>query len=206
MLFLMIVLGVLFGALMGYFWGAPYMDADRADGAWIGASIGAGVGALAFAALPMRDRRVGKAQTVVPGRDAAEDTAATNGETERLVLKEEELDVRKVRVKTGEVVVRKEIVEEQRTIQVPVRREEVVIERQGFDGSVSPKETIRIPVKEERVDVVTYPVDLEEVSVYTKSVQEEEQVSALLRREVGKVELQGDPEAVIDETIPTSRS
>jgi len=205
MLFLMIVLGVLFGALMGYFWGAPYMDADRADGAWIGASIGAGVGALAFAALPMRDRRTGKAQTVVPGRDAAEDTA-TSGETERLILKEEELDVRKVRVKTGEVVIRKEIVEEQRTIQVPVRREEVVIERQGAEGSVSPTETIRIPVKEERVDVVTYPVDLEEVSVYTKSVQEEEQVSASLRREVGKVELQGDPDVAIDETIPTSRT
>ena len=50
-------------------------------------------------------------------------------EQRRLRLREEQLMVDKERVQTGEVRIRKDVVTEQRSLDVPVEREEVVIER-----------------------------------------------------------------------------
>lgn len=71
---------------------------------------------------------------------------------------EEQLRARKRPVETGAVRVRKDVVTEQQTIQVPVTREEVVIERRPASGTASAGdirsgEEIRVPVKEERVNV-----------------------------------------------------
>ena len=71
-------------------------------------------------------------------------------------LREEELHARKQPVQTGEVRVRKEVVTENKTLEVPVQREEVVIERHPVAGGASsgsdmwPGEEVRIPVKESR--------------------------------------------------------
>ncbi|HEY0582991.1 MAG TPA: DUF2382 domain-containing protein, partial [Chloroflexota bacterium] len=61
-------------------------------------------------------------------------TAATGGMTdsgtgERMQLREEELTARTTPVETGHVTVGKDVVSEQRTIDVPVTREEVYVER-----------------------------------------------------------------------------
>ncbi|HZG75091.1 MAG TPA: YsnF/AvaK domain-containing protein, partial [Paenibacillus sp.] len=119
-----------------------------------------------------------------PNRSEASATAS-------LRLREERLDIRKERVVTGDVAIRREVVEEKRTIEVPVRREEVVIERTSVpsgdpDGAAT--ETIRIPVKEERIDIVKTPVDLEDVSVYTRPVEELREAKATVRREELRVE------------------
>ncbi|MBV8265285.1 MAG: DUF2382 domain-containing protein, partial [Planctomycetaceae bacterium] len=53
---------------------------------------------------------------------------------ERIQLHEEELQAHKQPVETGAARVRKEVVTEQRTLEVPVQREEVVIERQAPTG------------------------------------------------------------------------
>ena len=72
---------------------------------------------------------------------------------ERIQLREEELQVHKQLVETGKVRVRKEVVTEHRTIEVPVQREEIVIERHAPnsapvpDSDIGPGEEIHIPVK-----------------------------------------------------------
>jgi uncharacterized protein (TIGR02271 family) len=60
-------------------------------------------------------------------------------------------------VKKGEVELSKEIVEEEKTVDVPVTREEIVIERKKLDNMdsdtpVNSEEIIRIPVSEEQVN------------------------------------------------------
>ena len=66
---------------------------------------------------------------------------------------------------------RKEVVEEQRTVHVPLLREEVYVERRPvidgkFDGSpFNEDEIIRIPITEERIEVTKRPVIVEEVIV-----------------------------------------
>jgi len=70
--------------------------------------------------------------------------------------KEEVLHPHKESVKTGEVNVRKEVHTEQKTMQVPVTKEEVVIERRPVTGQkasstdMKPSEEIRIPVRKSR--------------------------------------------------------
>ena len=73
---------------------------------------------------------------------------------QRMELREEELRVRKEMVETGEVTIRKEVVTEYRTMKVPVRREELVIERHPAEGgatseSIGAGEAIRVPLREE---------------------------------------------------------
>src|SRR5919204_2840532 len=50
-----------------------------------------------------------------------------------LQLREEELQARKTPVETGQVTLGKDVVEEQKTVEVPVTREEVYVERRAVD-------------------------------------------------------------------------
>jgi len=102
-------------------------------------------------------------------------------------------------VETGEVRVRKEVVTDQQTLQVPVTREEVVIERRPASGAAStsdirPGEEVRIPVREEKVHVEKETVTTGEVSVGKRTVTDTEQVSGTVRHERVKVEKEGDVE------------
>jgi uncharacterized protein (TIGR02271 family) len=109
---------------------------------------------------------------------------------ERIQLREEELQAHKQPVETGEVRVRKEVVTEHRTLEVPVQREEVVIERQAPTGEHI--EEIRIPVSEEQVTVEKRPVVKEEVTVGKRVVQGTERVGGEVHREEVRVEREGD--------------
>jgi uncharacterized protein (TIGR02271 family) len=108
----------------------------------------------------------------------------------RIQVREEELLAHKQLVEMGEVRVRKEVVTEHRTLEIPVQREEVVIERQAPTGE--PVEEIRIPVSEEQVTVEKRPVVKEEVTVGKRVVQGTEQVGGEVRKEVVRVEREGD--------------
>jgi uncharacterized protein (TIGR02271 family) len=135
-----------------------------------------------------------------PDERATEDVAevsdvstasASRGQTgERLELREEELRARTTPVETGRVTVGKEVVEEQRTLEVPVSREEVYIDRQRVDRRPADapigdagRETINVPVREERVEVEKTPVVYEEVGIGKRVTQETQQVSETVRRE-----------------------
>jgi len=113
-------------------------------------------------------------------------------------LHEERLRARKENVETGEVTLRKETTVEHKTIDVPVRKEEVVVERRAVNGASASSgdlkegETIRVPVSEERVRVEKTPVVTEEVSVSKRVVEGTEQVGADVRKENVKVVPKGD--------------
>jgi hypothetical protein len=106
-----------------------------------------------------------------------EQVAAEGEEARRIKLREERLGVEKERVQTGEVRLRKEVVEEQQNIVVPVTHEEVVIERYpasegtASDTPIGPAETIRIP-----------------------EVQETQPISETVRHERVRMEQEGHPE------------
>ena len=136
--------------------------------------------------------------TTAPGSaPAGADTGATasrTGEGARIQLREEELQVHKQLVETGKVRVRKEVVTEHRTIEVPVQREEIVIERHAPNGApvpdsdIGPGEEIHIPVRREQVFVEKRPVVKEEVTVGKRVVQDTEHVGGEVRKEEVRIE------------------
>ena len=114
-----------------------------------------------------------------------------------LQLREEELRVGKELVEVGGVLFRKEVVSEPRTIEVPITREEVVIERHAVDPRpadrpIGETETIEVPVREERVTVEKRPVVAEEVRIGKRNVQDSERVSETVRREEVVLDTEGD--------------
>ena len=201
--------------------------ASTLAGAGIGAAAGGIVGALAGMGVPDEDARHfergfqqgGVLVTVQAGGDSirarqalvasgadlgqagtasgASDVTSAD-ETDRLQLRDEQLDIRKDQVQAGEVRLRKEVVTEQRNIEVPVTREEVVIERQAASGAttnadaIGEGEEIRIPVMSEEVRVEKTPVVREEVSVRKRRVQQTEQVSESVRHEEARIESEGN--------------
>ncbi len=120
-------------------------------------------------------------------------------EGETMPLREEQLRTDKERVQAGEVRVGKDVVTEQREIDVPVTREEVVVERRPVtprpadraDFTEEERE-IRVPVTEERVDVEKQPMVTGEVTVGKREVAETQRVSDTVRREKPVVEREGD--------------
>jgi uncharacterized protein (TIGR02271 family) len=112
-------------------------------------------------------------------------------------LREERLRVHKTPVRTGEAKVRKEVVTERKQIEVPVEREEIVIERRPVRGrkaagAIRAGEEIRIPVKEEKVHVSKEAVVTEEVSVGKRKVTTPKRVSGTVRKERLRVDQSGD--------------
>ena len=116
-----------------------------------------------------------------------------------LRLREERLNVSKEQVQAGEVGLHKEVVAEQKTINVPVTHEEVVIERHAVtDGRVDNTpigegEVIRVPVSEEQVNVSKSTVVTGEVAIGKRAVQETQQVTDTVRREEARIDQQGNP-------------
>jgi len=111
---------------------------------------------------------------------------------------DEELRIHKTPVQ-GEATVRKEVHTEHKTIDVPVTREEIVIERRAPGNTKASsadlgREEIHVPVMEEHVTVEKTPVVKEEVSVSKKKVQGTERVSENLRKEEIKIEKEGSVE------------
>jgi uncharacterized protein (TIGR02271 family) len=133
----------------------------------------------------MQKRRLGNSEAL-----DAQYKSARAAEGARIQVREEELQAHKQLVEAGAVRVRKEVITEHRTLEVPVQREEMVIERQAPTGE--PIEEIRIPVSEEQVTVEKRPVVKEEVTVGKRVVQGTERVSGEVRKEVVRVEREGD--------------
>jgi uncharacterized protein (TIGR02271 family) len=132
------------------------------------------------------------------GRSKADTTrtgSAVQGDT--IEVKEERLQARKQPVETGEVHVRKEVRTETKTLEVPVTKEEVVVERKPVHKTAGTAdfregEDIRIPVREERVEVTKTPVVTEEVKVGKRTVQDTERVTGDVRKERVQIDREGD--------------
>src|SRR5207248_2118422 len=77
---------------------------------------------------------------------------------QRVRLREEQLRAQKQPVETGEARLRKDVVSEQQSMDVPVTHEEVYVERrpgsgQPTDQPLGEGETYRVPVRDEQVSV-----------------------------------------------------
>lgn len=122
-------------------------------------------------------------------------------EQAKLLLRKEELDIDKSRVQTGEVEFSKEIIEEHKIVDVPVTREEVVIERRSLnneesDSPISGEETVRIPVSQEKVDVDKRTVLTGEISAHKQAIEDTQHVDETLKREEARINKFGNPDVV----------
>jgi len=151
--------------------------------------------------------RTGTGETRATGRRPGE-RGATRGsevspteteESKKIRLHAEQLKAYKQAEQVGEVNIHKEVVSEQQTINVPVTREEVVIERRSLaeDASaaehpIGEGEEIRIPIREEKVNVSKEEVVTGEVEISKRKVQENRQFSDTVRHEEAHLENRGD--------------
>jgi len=143
-----------------------------------------------------------EAAPATTAEDYAEETSSTDQTRYReenpdtIQLLGEVLRVHKDRVNRGDVRIRKEVVTDTQTVQVPVTREELVVERRPVNdlkaastASIG-EEEIRVPLTEERATLDKATVVREEVSVGKRPVEEVRDVSGEVRRE----------ELVVDDT------
>ena len=119
--------------------------------------------------------------------DADRRDVADNGE---IVRSEEQLNVSKDRVETGEVRLRKYVVNETENVEVPVEREEVRVvrepitdaDRANYDGNIGEQEA-SVTLSEDRVNVSKESVPVEKVSLEKDTVRDTETVSEEVRKE-----------------------
>jgi uncharacterized protein (TIGR02271 family) len=120
-----------------------------------------------------------------------------------LRLREEQLNVAKNRVQAGEVEISKEIIEEEKSIDVPVTHEEVVIERRAIsnevtDDSIEEEETIRIPVSEEKIDIDKRTVITGEISAHKREIEDTEHIQETIKKEKARVNSTGNTKIIDD--------
>ena len=125
--------------------------------------------------------------------DYAETAVPASGR-QRIQLLGEALRVHKDRISRGEVRIRKEIVSEQQTVQVPVTHEELVIERvpvnagTAAEGLIGESSEMRIPLTEERASIDKQTLVREEVAVGKQNIEGVQQLDDSVRHEELRVE------------------
>jgi uncharacterized protein (TIGR02271 family) len=146
-------------------------------------------------------------ETVV-GNEAQTDVYAAgvsvaSDEAIRIPVMEEELTATVRPQEAGAVRIEKDVVTEQRTLEVPVTEERVRVERRVVDRPVTADATafeetvIDVPLRTETVDVEKQARVREEVVVSKEAVQRTEQVTDTVRRE----EVYVDEDAVVDASL-----
>ena len=125
---------------------------------------------------------------------ATADQTTADGGQQNIKLYGEVLRVHKDRVSRGDVNIRKEVVTEMQTVQVPVTREELVIERVAGTGELMPDgeafggQSIRVPLSEEVASVDKQAFVREQVKVGTRSVAGTESFDESVRHEELKID------------------
>ncbi|CAM4387091.1 YsnF/AvaK domain-containing protein [Paenibacillus tarimensis] len=204
------LMGAAAGCLLGILASYLVPALTLTNGLWSGLFLGAaGAAVITLNLQAMKGQRKSKHDAVLAHARKAGASALDHHQEPALQLKEEVLDISKDRLVTGEVTVHREVVEEEKTVTVPVRREEVVIEMHNDDAEAGDRhrsETLRIPVKEERIDIRTYPVALEEVDVHTRQVQGNEPVTVKLKHEEAEIEPIGQAAIMEDRQAEETRT
>jgi len=114
---------------------------------------------------------------------------------QKVQLRAERLAVDTVRVASGAVRIRKKVVSERRSIDVPVAHEELVVERYRVtSGALGATETILIPLAREDVRIGMETFVTEEIEIGKRVVTATERVSETLRHEELIVERDGSRE------------
>ncbi|MBS1804445.1 MAG: YsnF/AvaK domain-containing protein [Acidobacteria bacterium] len=135
-----------------------------------------------------RDRDDRATPEVAGSLSRDEQSNITSERPSNVQLLGEVLRVHKDRVNRGEVRLRKEVVTETQNVQVPVQREELVVERRPVTdarpatGTLGQDE-IRVPLSEERPTLDKSTVVREEVNVSKKPVEEVRDLTGEVRHE-----------------------
>lgn len=162
-------------------------DTDRRDTDDLGTGVGtagvgtAGVGTTGVGTTGLGDTDLGRGQ----------DTSGPNTD-DAMTRSEEHLRVGTERVEAGRARLRKYVVTQQQTVQVPVTREEVRVEREpitdanrgdAVSGGDITEEEHEIVLTEERPVVTTEAVPVERVRLGTETVTEQQSVTGEVRKE-----------------------
>ncbi|MGJ4126629.1 PRC and DUF2382 domain-containing protein [Corynebacterium macclintockiae] len=172
------------------------LDRHEAAGGNTAAGAGAGVAGAGAAGAGVAGANSGAterdaAQTGDAANTAASREAAVNNEGE-IIRSEERLNVQKDKVQTGEARLRKYVVTDTETVEVPVTREEVRIERTpisadeaaNYKGSIDEGgQEASVTLSEERVSVNKETVPVEKVSLNKEQITETERHTEELRKE-----------------------
>lgn len=162
-----IIIGAIIGSIIG--WVTDFTVV-------IGLIVGAIIGGIIY--------------TMNTRRNVDEPSKKTNRNKEQtLQLREEQLSIKRERVQTGEVKIHKEVVEEQKTFTVPIKREEMVIE-------AGDEEELRITLKEEEIEINKHPVQVNEVSITKRQIDEMKQIKEKLKKETAHVDVAGDADII----------
>ena len=153
----------------------------------------------------MSKNKIAKYDSNTNNREVSEQVIYVTDHSAKLQLHEEKLDITKKWIKTGEVAIHKEIFTEEKTITIPVIHEELIIEKKVLDAENTDQtgehtEIIRIPISEERIEVIKHPTVLEDVAIYKRQFQETKPITETLKKEKVHIETTGNPE-VIDRNI-----
>jgi uncharacterized protein (TIGR02271 family) len=126
-------------------------------------------------------------------------TTARTGDDASLTLSEEQVNVGTESREAGRARLRKYVTTETQTVNVPVSKEKLVVERNPVEGRSSTgtisddgEQVEEITLREERAVVDKDVVDVEEVRVAKEQVTETEQVSEQVRKEHAEVDVEGD--------------
>ncbi|WP_100407926.1 YsnF/AvaK domain-containing protein [Bacillus solitudinis] len=178
----LILIGAIFGGIFGWLLTfTRWTDSGPSLNILSGVILGAFIGGLISKNQKMqyKDKDKGK-----------EKDKMTNSSKVTIPLKEEVMDIRKKEINTGEVNVHREIVEDEKKVTIPVQREEIVIESIQKDQNLDEhREVTRIPISEEEIHITKQRVQLADVSVSTKKINELKQVKTNLKKETLAVEM-----------------
>jgi uncharacterized protein (TIGR02271 family) len=119
-----------------------------------------------------------------------------------LQLREEVLQVQKYWAAREEIRIHRKVITEEKVFKIPVSREEVTIERvplnpganssDGQNASPTPgAESMKIPIREERVSFQKIPFVIEEITLTKRVMQETKRITANVRREQARIEREG---------------
>lgn len=184
------------GAIIGGFAGAIagiFDEGSAITGTALGIIIGGGLGAI-VGHIPVHEANENNSMFNKTSGNVLNDT----DQKVHMRIREEQLDIAKKLIQTGEVSVHKELVKEDKNFVVPVTREELVIEKKVLDTKAPGKadkhiETIRIPISEERIEVIKRPVILNNVSINKRQIQKTKRVEGTVKKEKVHLEVTGVP-------------
>lgn len=193
-----VVIGGIAGVVAGLFdemglFAIPKLSAAYSPivtGAALGIIVGGGIGAvIGYASLNEVDNNLIDNKAADPVQNLRDQDVS-------IKIREEQLDIAKKLVQTGEVTVHKEVLREDKNLVIPVIREELVIEKKVMDNLTpdkadKPVETIRIPISEEQIEVKKQPVVLNNVSIFKHKIHETKRVEGNLKKEKVHVEVIG---------------
>lgn len=118
-------------------------------------------------------------------------------------LHKEELQVSKKWIETADVKIYKKSYTEEKQILVPIRREELIIEKKKMlntEGEPDPNiDMIRIPLSEERIEITLHPTLLEDVEIYKNQYEEIQQIIETVQEEKLHIETLGEPKIIMEQ-------